>query len=348
MGSNKPPIIIPGTRYGNLVTTGLFIPEKTDGIKRIRSMAECKCDCGVILYKEYTPLKIGRSKNCSNQCILKKPKIIPGTRFGIFELTGVYVTGHKVGKQKIHAKVECKCDCGNISYKQFIHLRTIKYNNCGNNCILYEPPIMPGVFFGHLVTTGVYKYHEKLNKCIVECKCACGSITSKQMNNLKSGVIKSCSARCPYFAATKHGLSRGKDGKTSKVYKAHHAMMQRCYDPKHHAYKNYGGRGILVSLELQDFKNFCEYVGEPPSPKHSLDRIDNERGYEKGNLRWATASVQLNNRRTVESKELIIKDMKKEVDYMKKEVDYLKQLLLDNNIEFYELDNSIDQGFCRT
>ncbi|MES2608427.1 MAG: hypothetical protein V4544_06850 [Pseudomonadota bacterium] len=347
MGSNKLPIIIPGTRYGNLVTTGLFIPEKMDGIKRIRSMAQCKCDCGVILNKEYTPLKIGRTKNCSNQCIFKKPKIIPGTRFGVFELTGTYVPGYKVGKQKIHAKLECKCDCGIISYKQLIHLKTIKYTHCCNECILYEPPITPGVAFGNLVTTGVYKFHQVLKKCIVECKCSCGSITNKQLNNLKSGVIKSCGTSCPYFVSPNktHGLSRGKDGKTSKVYKAHHAMMQRCYDPKHHAYENYGGRGILVSPELQDLKNFCEYiceyVGEPGSAELSLDRIDNERGYEKGNLRWATASVQLNNRRTVTSKELIIKNMKKQVDY-------LKQLLLDNNIEFYDLDNSIDQGFCRT
>ena len=61
---------------------------------------------------------------------------------------------------------------------------------------------------------------------------------------------------------------------------------------------NYGGRGITMSDEfINSFQTFIEHVGPKPSPDLSLDRIDNSRGYERGNLRWATRSEQAQNRR---------------------------------------------------
>lgn len=51
---------------------------------------------------------------------------------------------------------------------------------------------------------------------------------------------------------------------------------------------SYTRRGIIVSEEFKNFKVFFEHVGEAPTPKHTLDRIDNDRGYERGNLRWVT------------------------------------------------------------
>jgi hypothetical protein len=78
-------------------------------------------------------------------------------------------------------------------------------------------------------------------------------------------------------------------------------MLTRCRNPKNKSYHNYGGRGITVSPVFTDpyqgFWRFVEELGERPSPKHSLDRIDNNRGYEPGNIRWATTREQLANRR---------------------------------------------------
>lgn len=75
-------------------------------------------------------------------------------------------------------------------------------------------------------------------------------------------------------------------------------MIQRCTNPKNKAWKNYGGRGITVcDAWRKAFAAFFAYVGCKPSPEHSIERIDNDRGYEPGNVKWATRSEQSLNRR---------------------------------------------------
>jgi len=87
-------------------------------------------------------------------------------------------------------------------------------------------------------------------------------------------------------------------------------MHVRTEDPRHVAYKHYGGRGIKVCAEWHKsrgedgFRAFLEYVGPRPSPYHSIDRIDNDLGYQPfqadgvtRQLRWATAKEQRANQR---------------------------------------------------
>jgi hypothetical protein len=74
-------------------------------------------------------------------------------------------------------------------------------------------------------------------------------------------------------------------------------MMQRCYNPKHESYKNYGGRGITVCERWWYFANFVADIGEPPTPLHTMDRADNNGNYEPGNFKWSTRSEQQLNRR---------------------------------------------------
>jgi hypothetical protein len=82
-----------------------------------------------------------------------------------------------------------------------------------------------------------------------------------------------------------------------KEYSAWQSMMYRCSSRnKKLKAASYVRRGITVSEELKSFKVFLEHVGSAPSPSHQLDRIDNNRGYEKGNLRWATPEENANNR----------------------------------------------------
>lgn len=76
-------------------------------------------------------------------------------------------------------------------------------------------------------------------------------------------------------------------------------MKSRCNNQRHAKWKHYGGRGIRVCARWQEFMPFLEDVGCRPSDKHSLDRIDNNRDYELGNVRWATATQQNRNRRSV-------------------------------------------------
>ena len=77
----------------------------------------------------------------------------------------------------------------------------------------------------------------------------------------------------------------------------------RCNQPTHPRYGDYGGRGI--TLYWEDREAFKQYIlttlGERPSALHSLDRKNNNKGYEPGNLRWATKKQQSDNRREFRS-----------------------------------------------
>lgn len=75
-------------------------------------------------------------------------------------------------------------------------------------------------------------------------------------------------------------------------------MRARCYRPTYEHYKDYGGRGITVCDQWRDsFVTFYAHIGQKPSSKMSLDRIDNNGNYEPGNVRWATKSQQRRNQR---------------------------------------------------
>lgn len=92
-----------------------------------------------------------------------------------------------------------------------------------------------------------------------------------------------------------HGMSPSKE-KRNPTYTSYRAMMSRCENPKHCAYHNYGGRGITVSEELRTFEGFHKVLGDRP-PGMTLGRIDNNKGYESGNVHWETPSQQLQNTR---------------------------------------------------
>ena len=73
---------------------------------------------------------------------------------------------------------------------------------------------------------------------------------------------------------------------------------RRCSESGHKAFRSYGSRGIQMCDEWRnDFAAFYAHMGPRPSVRHSLDRIDNERGYEPGNCRWADMSTQARNTR---------------------------------------------------
>lgn len=85
-------------------------------------------------------------------------------------------------------------------------------------------------------------------------------------------------------------------GNNKRTYQIWVNMKQRCTNPNNARYADYGGRGITLCKRWFKFENFLADMGLPPE-KHTLDRIDNEKGYSKSNCRWATYAVQNKNSR---------------------------------------------------
>jgi hypothetical protein len=105
-----------------------------------------------------------------------------------------------------------------------------------------------------------------------------------------------------YYKLLKYGDPRaGKYGKHGLTRSAEHHVWKgikaRCNNPNNPGYNNYGARGIKLCERWLTFANFFEDMGTRPSPAHSIERINNDRGYEPGNCKWATRIEQNRNSR---------------------------------------------------
>lgn len=94
-------------------------------------------------------------------------------------------------------------------------------------------------------------------------------------------------------ANTKHGESTRTT--VSPEYRAWQQMKNRCINHKASYYHRYGGRGIHFCKRWEKFSNFLADMGRRPSPKHSLERKNNDGHYNKRNCRWATLAEQASN-----------------------------------------------------
>lgn len=133
------------------------------------------------------------------------------------------------------------------------------------------------------------------------CTCDCGNKTVVSRSALVSGTVVSCGCYRSDRAKKltyKHGERGGENrSRTPVEYKTWDGMKQRCYNPNTKDWPWYGGRGIAVCEEWRnDFSAFLAHVGRRPADKHTIDRIDGDKGYAPGNVRWATWEEQARNR----------------------------------------------------
>lgn len=155
------------------------------------------------------------------------------------------------------------------------------------------PKSMLGEQYGLLTVIG----DERGQK--VACRCECGNVIDVFRGNLRRGNTKACGCTRRKTCAermAKINLQHGMYG--TKIYETWGGIVDRTTRPSSNKYAEYGAKGVTVHPAWLVFENFYAYMGDPPSPQHTVDRIKNEKGYEPGNVRWATKKEQALNRRT--------------------------------------------------
>ena len=149
---------------------------------------------------------------------------------------------------------------------------------------------LTGQRFKRLAVLGYGGYEKKQSFWILQCDC--GNVTRSTKANLQSGRMTSCGCWRDMRAVT-HGETS--HAKRTAEWTAFENAKYRCNRLSHPQYKDYGGRGI--EFRFKNFQEFLAELGRKPSPKHQLDRINNNGHYEKGNVRWATLLQQNRNTR---------------------------------------------------
>lgn len=180
------------------------------------------------------------------------------------------------------------------------------------------------------------------------CRCECGTQKDVMGEPLRDGRVKSCGCLRDETIG-RLNFSHGKA--KSKEYKSWLHIKYRCLNPNAAKYSDYGGRGITVCERwINSFENFYSDMGNAPSKKHTIDRIDVNGNYEPKNCRWADPTTQSNNHRNTvrldfHGEQLTMSEIARKINMPYK---YFWKLYKTNNLSLTEIENRANDVYKRS
>lgn len=269
-----------GQKFGKL--TVLY---RVESVKK-EPLWMCRCDCGNEKVVSTKALTHNAEPNCG--CSRKSAK----HRAPHIDLTGQKFSQWTVMEKdpKNGSKWICRCECGNIKSVYGNALRDGVSKHCGCKRI----KDLSGQKFGRLTALEVAGKNQH-NQTMWKCRCDCGNVLDVTGYYLTTGTVRSCGCLKSDLIAQRH-TTHGKCN--TPLYHIWSGMRDRCNNPNAEKFQYYGGRGIQVCDEWQDFAKFDEWARSNGwCDGLTLDRIDVDGNYCPENCRWVTWKCQQNNKR---------------------------------------------------
>lgn len=156
---------------------------------------------------------------------------------------------------------------------------------------LSAPPIGTKIGRREVISVPFREQRGRDNSWFIRCRCSCGRESDVALGDILQNRCKGC----VYCRRRTHGHTA--ERQKTPEYKVWASMRARCRYPSMNIYPYYGGRGITVCEEWNDFTTFFRDMGPKPFPEAELDRIDTDGPYAPHNCRWVTKVENANNQR---------------------------------------------------